>query len=191
MKAFVGVLSAATVVLVAVSPAPALAQNAPAALRGKSVTASWTEERVQRTGDQTEFQSRSVGQSLSVYISSEGRAFAKRTVSTTGGGRGRGGVRAKTGSAETVGDNTGHGPSTQFRGNTLIFTNQFGGGARMARIEFDQSFSSCTATVIVGRENGRGTAHAKALNSGKSLEIASATVSGTSCSIQSGNVFAQ
>jgi hypothetical protein len=180
---------AALVVASAISgialPGPASAQIAPAELRGKSVTATWTENRMQRTGDQKEFVPRSFSQTLSVYISSEGRAFTKRTVVNTNG------KRKLTGSASTVGENAGGGQVSQLRGHTLTVMTRFEGGARMARIDFDQSFSSCTATVILGRENGGGVARGRALDNGKPLEIASTTVSGTSCSLQNGNVFGQ
>src|SRR5438105_13198104 len=60
------------------SPTTALAQS-PGELRGKSVTASWTEEREQRSGAQTQFSLKATPQSLIVYISTEGRLFTRRT----------------------------------------------------------------------------------------------------------------
>jgi hypothetical protein len=162
----------------------ALAQ-APAEARGKSVTATWTETRVQRLGGSGEFSERGFSQSLSVYISSEGRVFAKRTVFS--GGRGK---RSGTGEASSVGDKDqgGRGQAGTFRGRSLVVTTQFAGGARMAKIDFDATFSSCTATVILGRENDK-MARGRSLVNGAFLEIKSATVSNTSCSVSAGNAF--
>jgi hypothetical protein len=165
--------------------APAFAQ-APAGARGKSVTATWTETRLQRLGGIGDFSEKSVSQSLSAYISSEGRVFAKRTVFTTGR-RGR----SKTGGVSSVGGNTEAGGGNQagtFRGGSLVITNQFGGGVRMAKVDFDASFSSCTATVILGREHGQ-IARGRSRVSGEALEIKSSSVSNTSCSVSTGNVF--
>jgi hypothetical protein len=186
MKELAGFLASATAVFLLLAPHPVLAQ-APPQLRGKSVTASWTEERVQRASDETDFSTRSFPQMLSVYISSEGRIFAKRTAisSKTGGGmRPRG-----SGSASSVGEDGAGNQGGRVSGHTLTVTNMLGGGARMARIDFSQDFSSCTANVIVGREGANTIAKGRSLISGKALEIKSAKVSGTSCSVQNGNVF--
>ncbi len=184
MKDFVGVLVGATAVSMLLSPSVALAQ-APPQLRGKSVTASWTEERLQRLSGETDFSSRSIPQTLSVYISSEGRVFAKRTALAGGGSsrRPRG-----SGSRESVGDSGGN-QEGHVSGHTLIVTNRLTGGARMARIDFSQDFSSCTANVILGREGANTIAKGRSMVSGQALEIKSAKVSGTNCSVQNGNVF--
>ena len=163
---------------------PALAQ-APAEARGKSVTATWTETRVQRLGGSGEFSERGFSQSLSVYISGEGRVFAKRTVFSRGRGK-----RSSTGETSSVGekDQAGARQAGAFRGRSLVITTQFAGGARMAKIDFDAAFSSCTATVILGRENDK-VARGRALDNGAVLEIKSATVSNPSCSVSTGNAF--
>jgi hypothetical protein len=165
----------------------ATAQNAPAALRGKSVIASWTEVRLQRLGGMGEFTERSVAHTFNAYISSEGRVFAKRTVYSSGSGRRRG-----SGSKSSVGENSGGNQQAQIRGQSLIITESFiSGGARMAKIDFDQSFSSCTANVILGRESAQGIAHGRSMISGQALEIKSAKVTNTSCAVRSGNVFGE
>lgn len=173
-------------VALALLSANAACAQAPAQLRGKSVTASWTEEREQRLGGEKEFSSRSVPQTLDVYISSEGRVFAKRTAMGTGGS----GKRPRgTGSRESVSGEAAGNQAAHVSGRTLIVTNQMAGGARMARIEFSQDFSSCTTNVILGREGANTIARSRSLVSGAPLEIKSAKVTGTSCSIQNGNVF--
>jgi len=166
-------------------PGAASGQNAPAELRGKSVIAAWTETRMQRVAGQANFRQRSFAQTLNVYISTEGRAFTRRNVSNANG-TGRG-----AGSASSVGVNAGGSQVSQVRGHTLIVTTKFEGGARVARIEFDPAFSSCSATVTLGGANGAEVVRGRTLDGGKPIEIGATTVSGTSCSIRSGNVFAQ
>ena len=184
MKEFVAVVAGATVAsMMLLSPTLSLAQ-APPQLRGKSVTASWTEERVQRLSGQADFSSRSIPQTLTVYISTEGRVFAKRTALAGGGSSRRPRGSGSRESVDSGGNQEGH-----VSGHTLIVTNKLSGGARMARIDFNQDFSSCTANVILGREGANTIAKGRSLVSGQALEIKSAKVSGTSCSVQSGNVF--
>jgi hypothetical protein len=161
----------------------ATAAFAPAGLRGKSVTVTWTETRLQRLGGMGEFGKRIFSQSLSAYISSEGRVFAKRTVFAR--------RKGKTGSVSSVGENVRGVQGSRFSGQSLIITNNFSGGLRMARINFDSGFSSCTAAVILGRENGTGIARGRSRISGAALEIKSATASSFSCSIRIGNVFGE
>lgn len=185
MRKFVGVLLGATAGSILLAPTPVPAQ-APAQLRGKSVIASWTEERVQRLSGETDFSSRSVPQTLSVYISNEGRVFAKRTAMSSKGG----GMRPRgSGSRESVGEDSAGNQGGRVSGHTLTVANKLVGGVRMARIEFNQDFSSCTANVILGREGVDTIAQGRSLVSGQRVEIKSAKVSGTSCSVQNGNVF--
>ena len=64
-------------------PAAAQAQSAPEALRNKSVIVSWTENRSIRVGDNPNFRDMSTPFSMSIYISSAGRPFA-RVMATPG-----------------------------------------------------------------------------------------------------------
>lgn len=179
-----GVLRGGAICLITLLGSQALAQNAPAQLRGRSVVATWTETRLQRLGGMGEFSERSYPHSLSAYISSEGRVFAKRTVFVGGGRRG-----STSGSKSSVGEDSGNSQSAQIRGKSLFVMSQFHGGARMVRIDFDPGFSSCTANVILGRENGEGVMRGRSLTTGQTLEIKSAKVSNPSCSVRDGNVF--
>lgn len=163
------------------------AQGAPAALRGKSAIATWTEERVQRFGEEKDFTSRSYSMQLSVYVSSEGRVFAKRVVSNRNSGKRRG----RQGSAESVGEGNGRGQAAQLSGRTVTVFSRFAEGARMARIDFDESFSSCQASVVLGHSDGRTIKGKSRIHRGTAVEIQSAKVTGTSCSIRAGNVFAE
>lgn len=170
--------------LVAASMSPALAQSAAPQLRGKSVTAGWTEERLQRVGGMGEFAPRSFSHTLSAYVSTEGRVFARRTVF----GVGKKG-RPRTGEESSVGADGSGSQQARVSGRSLIVTTQFSGGVRLVRIEFNADFSTCTTNVVLGRENGTAIARGRSLFNGASLEIKEAHVTNTSCTIQAGNVF--
>jgi len=169
--------------LLAANTLPAQAQSAAPQLRGKSMTAGWTEERLQRLDGMGEFAPKSFSHTLSAYVSTEGRVFARRTV--YGGGRGR----PRTGQASSVGSDGPGGQQARISGRSLIVTTQFAGGVRLVRIEFNADFSGCTTNVVLGRENGTAIARGRSLINGATLEIKEAHVSNTSCSIQAGNVF--
>jgi hypothetical protein len=162
----------------------AASAQAPAELRGKSVTASWTEEREQRSGAQTEFKLVATPQTLIVYVSTEGRLFTRRAAYNIRAG----GPQNRSGSRENIGD-TGGGQGTQLHGHSLTVTNKMGGGARMARIDFNPDFSNCTASVIVGRSSPGTIAKGKNWSTGEPMEIKSAKVTNPSCSVQSGNAL--
>jgi hypothetical protein len=158
----------------------ALAQHAPNALRGKSVTASWTENRMQRAAGQENFRPKSVPQTLQIYISSEGRTFERRTGS---------GAR-RSGSKEGVGGGTvARNSRSTFQGHALILAGALRQGARQVRIEFSPDFSSCSTKVIVGHAAGEKLIKGRSMISGNRLEFELMGISGESCSIQNGNVF--
>jgi hypothetical protein len=159
---------------------PALAQNAPAALRGKSVTASWTENRMQRAADQEDFRPRSVPQILQIYISSEGRTFERRTAS----GRKRSGSRDGVGGGAITKNS-----HSSFQGHALILAGAMRQGARQIKIEFSPDFSSCSTKAMIGMAAGEKLVKGRSMVSGKRLEFKLLSISGESCSIQNGNVF--
>lgn len=53
--------------------------GAPPQLRGKSVTVAWTEDRVFRFVGDKDFTTRAFPKSVSIYVSSQGRTFARLT----------------------------------------------------------------------------------------------------------------
>jgi hypothetical protein len=159
------------------------ANAAPSQLYSKSVVVSWTENRVQRPVGTATWASVSRSVSESIYISSAGRPFSRITFS---GGRGSGdqdqvGVsgRNPTGGAKVV----------QFQGRSLVTVLIYNGGARQIRIDFDPNFSSCSASVILGKSSGAGTFTLRSTVSGQMMEIQSQSTSGATCSIREGNVF--
>jgi len=160
------------------------AENAPAQLRGKSVIASWTEERLQRVGGIGDFKRDAFSQQLNAYISTEGRVFARRAVWSSD--------RRTPGDVSSVGK-AGPGPQhAHMSGRTLTITNVFrSGGVRLIRVEFSPDRSTCSTNVILGRENGTGIARGRSRTTGETVEIKEARVSNTSCSVRAGNVFGQ
>lgn len=157
----------------------ALAQNAPAALRGKSITVGWTENRLQRREGGGEFRPRSLPQTLQIYVSTEGRTFERRTI----GGASKEGVGGRA-----ISRNAG---GSRFQGNSLVVAGATrGGGARVVTINFGSDFASCSVHVQVGREVGSSVIKGNAIGSGRPIEFTMQGTSGESCSIQSGNVFA-
>ena len=152
---------------------------APAQLFGKSIIVKWTENRIQRNVGESEFRSVNASHELSVYVSSTGRVFNKLQNTT----------RRGSGSNEQV---AGQGDSNRiasFSGRTMTFVQPQQGMARRIAAEFDEGFTSCTATVIRGKESGAGSGFSKSLITGLRIETKSVTTSGVSCSVRAGNVF--
>lgn len=166
-----------------ITVAPALA--APQPLLNKTVTLSWTAQSVQRGPDGKE---RQVSSSIKyvVYISTLGRLFERSSRSV--GGRAQGGDVDPNAAQTKMGEARG----LRFEGNTLVANRGYGGaggsGAMRAVATFDSSYSSCTLAVMHGKEN-HGTIKRKGID-GVVREYVSISVSGTSCSIQNGNAFA-
>jgi hypothetical protein len=162
---------------------------APTELYGKSIVVRWTEEREQRLVGQGDFQSRSFSGGLSIYIGTEGHVFNRQSMATPEGRRGLKATRTVEGSADQVG--SGGNSSVSFQGHAMTAVAMAQHGAQLVKVTFDPSFSSCTAEVIRGKQEG---ANAMVQNSlirpGTQVEIRSSHTSAASCTIQNGNVFA-
>ncbi|SRR6266545_3277669 len=157
---------------------PATAAGVPAAAMNKTVTISFTATGSAKSADgQTKAFSTSV--SRIIYVSSAGRLFM-RHVATSG--------RASRGGDFVPDDPRSGRGSFHFEGNRLTGVIPYSMGARQVTVSFDAGFSSCTASIIEGHTAG-GVIRRKGPN-GVMYEITSATTSSPSCSIQSGNVFA-
>lgn len=164
-------------------PAPSSAQGAPLELHGKSIVLGWTETRTQRrAGSDAPFRQVGIAQSLSVYVSSQGRLFSRRTATNPKGGGGkREGVGATGRSA------TGGVRSSRFEGGKLVVSTELADGARLITVSF--SGGGCAAGIVVAREAGRATMRVKSFADGGMIEVQSVTAGGASCSIRQGNVF--
>ena len=147
-------------------------------VNGNSVVINWTEERMQRRPGETEFRPATRFGTLSIYFSSAGRPFSRLSMST---GR-------RSGDRDTVGNEGNVRIAVQGRTITAVQPQQ--GGARRLVVTLDSGFTSCTAQVIRGKEQGAKIIVSQSvLLSGVRNEIASVRTSGESCSIKSGNVF--
>jgi hypothetical protein len=170
-------LRAAAMLLVGLT-APAMAAGTPTAAMNKTITISFT-----ATGNATSADGQTKGFSTSVqraiYVSSQGRLFMRHTASNGRASRG--------GDFDPNDARQGKG-SFHFEGNKLVGVIPYATGARQITATFDSGFSSCTASIIEGHSNG-GTIQRKGPN-GVMYQITSASTTAPSCSIQTGNAFA-
>jgi hypothetical protein len=125
------------------------AQTAPAALRGKSVVVSWVEDRSLRFVGEPAFRDTRTPRSMSIYISTEGRPFARTSVIPGN----------QAGSADYVGvtgvSRAGGTRQIGFQGRSLeMTTTTTSGGARRIEITFNDSCTSCEARVITAKQVG-------------------------------------
>jgi hypothetical protein len=160
----------------------AYAAGAPEALKGKSVILTWTETRQQRHVGEPNFYSVNGSVSLSVYVSTAGRLFSRRTMST----------RAGSGAIELAPREGGGAYPTRtalFGAQTMTLIGETKGGAYRTLIEFDASFASCSARVALGFQSGKTSISFSPITK-KYVEVKSVTVNGISCSVKTGNVLA-
>jgi len=158
------------------------AAGAPEALRGKSVILTWTETRQQRVVGEPNFYSVNGGISLSLYVSTDGRVFSRRTDST----------RAGSGTVERAPGEGGAVRPTRaalFGGQTMTLIGETKGGAYRNVIEFDASFASCRARVTLAFQSGKTSITLSPIIH-KYVEVKSVTVNSISCSVKAGNVLA-
>jgi len=162
--------------------APAMAAGAPAGALNKTITISFT-----ATGMAEMPEGGTKGFSTSVvrtiYVSSAGRLFMRHSAT---GGVGRR-THTRGGDFDPGDTRTGKG-SFSFQGTKLVGVIPYAAGARQIVATFDAGFSSCTASVIEGHASG-GVMQRKGPN-GIMHKLTGVTTSSPSCSIQSGNAFA-
>lgn len=170
-------------VIAGLAPVAAQAQGAPAGLHGKSIILAWIENRMQRpAGSDASFRQVGIAQSLSVYVSSQGRLFSRRTATNPKGGGGK-----REGTGDTGRSATGGVRSSSFEGSNLVVRTELAGGARLINVSF--SGGGCTASIVVARESGRPTMRVKSFAHGGMIEVQSVTADGVKCSLREGNVF--
>ena len=78
----------------------------------------------------------------------------------------------------------------RLQGRRLVGNAPFISGAAHMEIDFDSSASSCTASLMMGRDSGRAIRW-KGVNGVSYTQTAPPTISNVSCSVSSGNSFAQ
>ncbi len=176
----------AVTVAVLLSACPARA--APVALKGKTVTISWTEVRNEKVDSlDSNMLSVSVRFSLKVYLSEKGRAFTRMT-RNGGPGSGRHPRTYNSDQGPVDQNSLGSAGVVSFSGVRMSVTRSFSTGARQVSAVFDIGFGSCRAQIIVGKQNGNGFLAGRTMT-GRNEYIFSSSVSGESCSIATGNEF--
>jgi hypothetical protein len=153
--------------------------QAPRQLYNKTIQVNWT-SLVNATDPNGQSKDLAVAVSHTIYVSSAGRLFERGSRATQKGSKQTENAPGATQNAN--GEATG----LSFRGNRLVGNTAFGQGARNFTVTFDPGYSSCTVSVVFGRDSGglkrRGV-------DGVMRTINSMKSSGESCSIREGNPF--
>ena len=167
----------------------AQANAAPEALKGKTITISWTEIRSEKVDSlDSEMLSVSVRFLLKVYVSEKGRSFT-RMIRNGGPGSGRNPRTYNSDQGPVDQNSLGTAGNVSFSGQKMMVTRTFNSGARQVSAVFDSGFASCSARIIVGKQAGSGGYLAGRTMNGRNEYIFSSAVSGESCSIATGNEF--
>lgn len=162
--------------LLAFSPAVA---GAPPAALNKTVTLSWSTSGSGKRADGTQMSFSNINTRV-IYISSTGRTFVRMQL------RGR---KASRGHERGPGEAGSRGGNVSLQGNRLVGVEAFASGARQYIATFDAEFTSCSLSVIDAKA---GSAKIKRRGpDGSMFELDNVSTGSPSCSIQSGNAFAQ
>ena len=150
------------------------AHAAPEQMLNKSVTVSFSMTIPARGSDgSTQANPRAITRTF--YISSQGRVFARAD-------------RRVGGRSETTERGPGEG-NIRIAGNSLVGVMVLPSGASQITVNFDPSFSSCTAQVVMGAERGKPIVY-KGLDGKTYTQTGPVQTSGVSCSVRAGNAFA-
>ena len=174
------VKTALIAMILAVPAYPAFA-DAPRQLYNKTIQISWSVA-VAETAPDGQKKNISIAVYRTVYVSTAGRMFERGSRSTNK--RTKQTENAPGATVNAGGEATG----LRFEGNRLVGNTAFAQGARRFVATFDPGFSSCTVSVIIGREAGG--LKRKGVD-GVMYTINSTSASGESCSIREGNPFAR
>lgn len=150
------------------------AHAAPQQALNKSVTVSFSIT-VPARGSDGSSQANPRAVTRTYYISSQGRVFARADRRV-----GKNQDRLEKGPGET---------NMRVSGNSMVGVIVFPSGAMQLTVNFDPSFSSCSARAIVGAEGGKPIVY-KGLDGKTYTQTGPAQVSGVSCSVAAGNAFA-
>jgi len=156
---------------------PASAANVPQQLRGKSITLSWTDNRVEKILDRGDTVSGTQTNNVKLYVGDRGTVFSQFERSV---GRGVTEKKDVSGSAQTL--------HWHAEGNTLVGDRLFKSGAVRVSISFDGSFSTCSISVVHGKQGGAPIRYTNLAGTHHN-ELVSINVVSTSCTVSSGNVF--
>jgi hypothetical protein len=158
--------------------------GAPAQLRGKTISLSWSDNRIERVIASGAERSVAQTSTVKVYVGTEGRFFTQigRFASS---GRHTNALDVK----EVSGGNTVL--NWHVDGSNLTADQKLARGARRLIVTFDSGFSSCSLRVQHGKEAGLAAIQYRTYNTREPVELASINVTSTNCSVAAGNSFAQ
>lgn len=157
------------------------AADAPSQLQNKTVTMSWSTSGT-ATAESGASRSFSNVNTRTVYISTAGRLFLRKQITSTG-------RRGASRSGEVGPGEGGQRGSIRFEGGRLVGAETFMSGARQYVATFDSSYTSCTLSVIDAKAGGA--AIKRRGPNGMLVEVTGVTTSSPSCSIESGNAVAR
>jgi hypothetical protein len=187
LKAVKGILLSVAVSAAGVAEAAPL----PAPLLGKSVTVSWTANEQRKFEGTGEITFPAFSDSLSIYISTAGRAFSREVfVRTDGSGGQRGSQSVSDQAPDDSRSSTGDQRIVHFEHGALLVDNRLVAGTRRISITFGAGYGSCNARLTYDRPGDGGPIRRKLLN-GRRYELVSIQTSAPSCSIMSGNVLGE
>jgi hypothetical protein len=158
---------------------PAMAGGAPTAALDKTITLSWSTSGSGKRADGKTVSFSNVNTRV-IYISSAGRPFLRMQV--------RGGKAAREANL-APGESGPRGGNVSFQGGRLVGVEGFSSGARQYIATFDASFSSCSLSVIDAKSGG--SKIRRKGPDGAMYEIDNVSTGSPSCSVRSGNAFAQ
>jgi hypothetical protein len=163
------------------------ASAAPDALKGKTITISWTESRQEKLGSlDSEMRRTTVNFSLKTYVSETGRAFTR--MNRVFGSGPNGSSKADQGPADR--NSLGSAGAVSFSGQRMVITRSFASGARQVSALFDGGFAGCQAQIIAGKQGSAGYMLMTSMH-GEKEYMFSSSVSGESCSVAAGNGVSQ
>jgi hypothetical protein len=151
-------------------------ETAPAPYRGKSITFSWTEARLQRRVGTANWQSATESYTVNAYFSSTGRVFARLK-----------------GDYERTPDQGVGAPNAHFGDHSFVSYFQGSKVTRVRRfsVSFNRDYTTCGLQVTSAKPSGSDVSLMRNGDNGQMTEARSITITATSCSVREGNVFGQ
>ena len=159
------------------------AASAPKEIIGNKIVVSFSETREYRplVGPDQSWRTITNAFKVQLYVSEAGRIFGRGRIDNSVGSTAGDSI---VGSRASLAGN--------FSGRTLVITSSGASNnyARRMSVEFDPGFKNCTAQVLFARQSNSGITREYNPMRKRMDEVKSNVISGTSCSIQAGNVFA-
>lgn len=163
------------------STGPLSASSAPQAALNKTVTLHWAISGSSKSADGAPANFNNTV-ALTIYVSSAGRVFLKKRVTSLKG-------QASRETSKAPGESGAYPGSVRFEGSKMVGVQTWASGAVQFTATFDPGFSSCSLSVIDAK--GAGGKIMRKGPDGQMKVIDSVSISSPTCSVQSGNAFAR